>query len=124
MGACKRWRCGRWVDEGESDGTPTCCDRDDGCWPTLEKKGQRSSVVMVSLARWVLHFYAFDAVIDEEDTGIVLISSSPSFWASSWSSPMAAMAVGLGEGDGAPKLVLRWCTANRVPAMCNLVFRP
>ncbi|KAL6008688.1 hypothetical protein ACLOJK_021914 [Asimina triloba] len=30
------------------------------------------------------------------------------------SSSPAAMAAGLGEGDGAPKLVLRWCTANRV----------
>ncbi|KAL5984451.1 hypothetical protein ACLOJK_018556 [Asimina triloba] len=88
-----RWRLLDWADDGGRIYCPVARGRADGAlvpderhywlgrkgWPALEKKGQRSSVVSGSAWR---------------DGSAVRTSC--------WSSPPAAMAAGLGEGDGAP----------------------
>ncbi|KAL6003827.1 hypothetical protein ACLOJK_004373 [Asimina triloba] len=54
------------------------------------------------MAIWVLHFYAFDVVIDEEDRGIVLISSSPSFWVAWISPPDVSLELAVGSNGCRP----------------------
>ncbi|KAL5987588.1 hypothetical protein ACLOJK_035337 [Asimina triloba] len=79
---CRR----RWMDARVAGGCGGCWLGRKG-WPTLEKKGQRSSVLEGSdSACHPLHFGWLGSTV----------------LASRWSSPPAAMAAGLGEGDGAP----------------------
>ncbi|KAL5999917.1 hypothetical protein ACLOJK_034594 [Asimina triloba] len=79
--------------------------------------------------RWVFDLFAMCALMLEEDGGIGFSVLSSSFWVA-WIDPpdgqleLAAGSNGCrpGEGDGAPKLVLRRCTQICVPANVDFAF--